>query len=336
MMDNIPEITVHVLNGTQTEEEMRAFMQWYNESSENKEFFLQMKQIYDLTNHDQRPEKEELHESWNRLLKRTTLSMKSTRPRSGERKKKTRSMIFSGVAAVALLLLAVGIKINSDNNTWIEIQSLSPGELTVVDLPDGSKVHLNASSTIKYPKRFNKKSRDLHLNGEAYFIVAKNSEQPFIVHSDKIYIEVLGTEFNVQAYDVDDVAVTTLVSGKVKLVTPESNEDMQNEFVLQPGDQATFNKISSTTQISNVETAVTTSWMNGEYSFRNKSLAEITSRLEKIYDVTFVIMDETLNKEEYTGKFFSDQSIEEIVDIINFKKQFSYRIENDTVYMERK
>ena len=76
--------------------------------------------------------------------------------------------------------------------------------------------------------------------------------------------------------------------------------------------------------------------MNGEYSFKNKSLEEITNRLEKIYDIAFVINDETLKGETFTGKFFSEQSIEEIIDIINFKKQFSYEIDNDTIYMKRK
>ena len=347
MMDNIPEITVRILNGNQSEEEMLVFMQWYNESVENKEIFFQMKYIYDQLKQDHKPDKEELKESWNRLLKKvnstnasatsdSALTMKVVEPMVSKRKNRIRRIIIGGVAAAAMVLITLGIKINIDNNTWVEVQRLSPGELQVVELPDGSTVHLNASSTIKYPKRFNKKSRELYLNGEAYFVVTENNKHPFIVHSDKIDIEVLGTEFNVQAYAADDIAVTTLISGKVKLITHQMNNNVLNEYILQPGDQATFDKVSNITQIAKAETKITTAWMSGEYSFKNKSLEEITKSLEKIYDIAFVINDETLKRETYTGKFFSDQSIEEIIDIINFKKQFSYEIENDTIYMKRK
>lgn len=344
-MDNIPEITVHILNGNHSEEEMFVFMQWYNESAENKDLFFQMKYIYDLLNEDRKPNEEEIKESWNRLLakensKRTnasaTLAVKNEDSNEVKQKNRIRKIFITGVAAAAMLLFAIGIKINSDNNSWIEVQSISPRELTVVDLPDGSTVHLNASSTLKYPKRFNKKSRNLYLNGEAYFVVAENHKHPFIVHSDKIDIEVLGTEFNVQAYSTDDIAVTTLILGKVKLITYEGTENIQNEFILQPGEQAAFDKVSNITMITSAESKIATSWMNGEYSFKNKSLEEISERLEKIYGITFVIEDESIKEELFTGKFFLDQSIEEIVDIINFKKQFSYYIINDTVYMHRK
>src|SRR5690554_939503 len=346
-MDNIPEITVRILNGNQTEEEMIVFMQWYKESAENKELFFQMKNIYEQLKQDHKPDNEEIKESWNRLLKKinstntnskseSSMAMKYTNPIPSKRKNRTRIMLFAGVAAVAAVLITIGVKLNIDNNIWIEVQTASNKELKVVELPDGSTVHLNASTTIKYPKRFNKKSRELYLNGEAYFAVTKNSKHPFIVHADKIDIEVLGTEFNVQSYSVDEISVTTLISGKVKLVTHEKSNNVLDQYFLEPGDQATFDKAANITQVVKTETKTITSWMNGEYSFKNKSLEEITNRLEKIYDIAFVINDETLKGETFTGKFFSEQSIEEIIDIINFKKQFSYEIDNDTIYMKRK
>lgn len=345
-MDKIPEITIRILNGNYSEEEMRVFMQWYNESAKNKELFFQLKHIYESSSKDQKLGDKELMDSWQRLAEKikstdsiiasdSFLNNNQNLFRNSVNKCKMRKILITCVAAT-LILIFVGIRINTNNNTWIEVRTFLPGETKIVDLPDGSIVHLNALSTLKYPKKFNKKSRDLFLDGEAYFNVSKDSLHPFIVYSDNQEIEVLGTEFNVQAYSTEDIAVTTLISGKVKLTTSENKVDLGEEFILEPGHQAIFNKNTNCTQVIDVETKDVTSWINGEYAFKNKSLEEITIRLEKIYNVTFLINDDSLKKSSYSGKFFSHQTIDEIVNIINFKNHFNYEINNDTIIIKCK
>ncbi|MCE5177874.1 MAG: FecR domain-containing protein [Porphyromonadaceae bacterium] len=346
MMNHISEITVHILNGEHSEEEMREFMEWYNASTENKELFFQLKYIYELRNKDLNPDNKELLESWDRLMKKIRLTNISSpvtpiqkepfQLRKSINKNLLRKISITGVAAVILILTIIGIRINYTNNTWIEVQSNTPGNIEKIELSDGSTVHLNASSTLKYPKKFNRKSRELFLDGEAYFNVTKDSSHPFIINLDNQQIEVLGTQFNVLAYSTDNIAVTTLITGSVKLTTFETDKSMKDEVILQPGDQAIFDKKTSTYQVVHAETENVTSWIDGEYTFKKKSLEEITNRLEKIYNITFIIQDESLKDKSYTGKFFSYQTIDEIVDILNFKNDINYEIDNDTVLLYRK
>jgi len=336
MMNHISEITIHILNGEHSEEEMREFMKWYNASTENKELFFQLKSIYELRNKDLNPDNKELLESWDRLIKKIRLKQEPVRLKKSINKNLLRKISITGVAAVILILLIIGIRINYANNTWIEVQSNTPGNIKKIELSDGSTVHLNASSTLRYPKKFNRKSRELFLDGEAYFNVTKDSSHPFIINLDNQQIEVLGTQFNVLAYSTDNIAVTTLINGSVKLTTFETGKSMKDEIILQPGDQAIFDKKTSTYQVLHAKTENVTSWIDGEYTFKNKSLEEITNRLEKIYQITFIIQDESLKDKSYTGKFFSYQKVDEIVDILNFKNDINYEIDNDTVLLYRK
>lgn len=336
MMNHISEITVHILNDEHSEEEMREFMEWYNASIENKELFFQIKHIYELRNKDSNSDNKELLKSWDRLMEKIRLKQEPVQLKKSTNKNLLRKISIAGVAAVILILTIIGIRINYANNTWIEVQSNTPGNLKKIELSDGSTVHLNASSTLKYPKKFNRKSRELFLDGEAYFNVTKDSSHPFIINLDNQQIEVLGTEFNVLAYSTDHTAVTTLITGSVKLTTFESDKSMKAEVILQPGDQAIFDKKTSTYQVVHAETENVASWIEGEYTFKKKSLEEIANRLEKIYHITFIIQDESLKDKSYTGKFFSYQTIDEIVDILNFKNDIKYEIDNDTVLLYRK
>ena len=336
MMNHISEITVHILNDEHSEEEMREFMEWYNASIENKELFFQIKHIYELRNKDSNSDNKELLKSWDRLMEKIRLKQEPVQLKKSTNKNLLRKISIAGVAAVILILTIIGIRINYANNTWIEVQSNTPGNIKKIELSDGSTVHLNASSTLKYPKKFNRKSRELFLDGEAYFNVTKDSSHPFIINLDNQQIEVLGTEFNVLAYSTDHTAVTTLITGSVKLTTFESDKSMKAEVILQPGDQAIFDKKTSTYQVVHAETENVASWIEGEYTFKKKSLEEIANRLEKIYHITFIIQDESLKDKSYTGKFFSYQTIDEIVDILNFKNDIKYEIDNDTVLLYRK
>lgn len=335
-MNHISEITVHILNDEHSEEEMREFMEWYNASIENKELFFQIKHIYELRNKDSNSDNKELLKSWDRLMEKIRLKQEPVQLKKSTNKNLLRKISIAGVAAVILILTIIGIRINYANNTWIEVQSNTPGNIKKIELSDGSTVHLNASSTLKYPKKFNRKSRELFLDGEAYFNVTKDSSHPFIINLDNQQIEVLGTEFNVLAYSTDHTAVTTLITGSVKLTTFESDKSMKAEVILQPGDQAIFDKKTSTYQVVHAETENVASWIEGEYTFKKKSLEEIANRLEKIYHITFIIQDESLKDKSYTGKFFSYQTIDEIVDILNFKNDIKYEIDNDTVLLYRK
>ncbi|SFS74932.1 FecR family protein [Porphyromonadaceae bacterium NLAE-zl-C104] len=341
MDKDVPEIVVRVLQGNQTEDDMHVFLQWYHASQENKDIFFQLKHIYDFRKGEKYPDIIELEASWERLWEKLK-KQSATHISSSEtnRDKRYSSIIrYAGVAAVAILLMVVGVRLfykGSDQTVWVEVRTGAKSEPQTIRLSDGSVVWLNASSLFRYPEKFGSKNREVYLDGEAYFSVMKNERQVFLVHTDKQQINVLGTEFNVLGYSSDPYTITTLVTGKVTLGTYDNENNLKNEIMMDPNQQVYFDKQSFQTTLSEVNTLDVTSWMKGIYSFRDSPLEEITRRLEKIYGVTIIIPDKADREEEYTGKFFAHQTVEEIADVLNFKRQFRLQFRDDTIFLQRR
>lgn len=144
-------------------------------------------------------------------------------------------------------------------------------------LPDGSKVWLNAASSIRFPTAFNGTTRQVTLTGEAYFEVAKNTKQPFIVHVNDMTVQVLGTHFNVMAYSDESAIKTTLLEGSVKV-------QQQGQFMmLVPGKQALVTANNIAIQYADVEQE--TAWKNGSFSFDKATIQEIMRGISRWYDV---------------------------------------------------
>lgn len=153
-----------------------------------------------------------------------------------------------------------------------------------VNLPDGTKIWLNAASSLKYPAVFNGKQRRVELSGEAYFEVAKDKSHPFIVATDRQEVQVLGTHFNVNSYTDEVATKTTLLEGSVQVsVLGTSNEGL----VLKPGQQALLR--SNSLNLYAVDTEETVAWKNGYFQFNEADLGSIMRQLSRWYnvDVTF-------------------------------------------------
>lgn len=151
------------------------------------------------------------------------------------------------------------------------------GEFQLV-LPDGSKVQLNAASSIRFPTSFSGKTRVVEINGEAYFEIAQNSKKPFIVKKGKMEIEVLGTSFNVNAYDDESSIKVTLLEGKVKVANGLGQSAMLN-----PGEQAQVTKGISVEK--DVSTREVVAWKNGKFQFNITDIHEIMKQISRWYDV---------------------------------------------------
>lgn len=145
-------------------------------------------------------------------------------------------------------------------------------------LPDGTKVWMNAASSITYPASFNGDKRVVSVNGELYFEVAKNAAKPFIVEvEDRSSIEVLGTSFNINAYDNESSSKTTLIEGKVRVRKGEQSD------ILQPGQQARIG--DAITVAPKVDIDQILAWKNGNFNFEDMPLSEIMRQLERWYDI---------------------------------------------------
>ncbi len=165
------------------------------------------------------------------------------------------------------------------------------GEYSLI-LADGSEVYLNAESELTYPVAFKGKERKVTLKGEAFFKVKKDQKHPFIVQSNYNKIEVVGTQFNVSAYN-EKYIKTTLVEGAVKVA---NDKEMQ---LLKPGEQAICS--SNSLEVKNVDTQIVIAWVQGVFEFENMKLKEITEQLGRWYDVEFVFVNPELEEIIYTG-----------------------------------
>ncbi|MGS2738225.1 FecR family protein [Sinomicrobium sp. M5D2P17] len=207
------------------------------------------------------------------------------------------------------------------------------GKTFEVLLSDGTYVHLNAGSSLKYPVRFvENESREVFLNGEAYFDVAKDKEHPFKVKAEGLFVKVTGTEFNVTAYPEDRASEVVLVNGSVLLSSAEGEEKGDEKIPLSPGFKGTLDKDAGNISTERVNTSIYTSWINGDIVFRNAPFGNIIKKLERYYNVTIINNNHELTKEPFNASFnVQKETIEEVLYYFNKVNHIEYNIVNNKI-----
>lgn len=187
-------------------------------------------------------------------------------------------------------------------------------------LPDGTKVWLNAASSLKYPEVFMGSERKVTLTGEAYFEVAKNKQMPFRVESKNQTVEVLGTHFNINSYMDDHAIKTTLLEGSVKV----SNANFAK--ILKPGEQAVIKNegLGAINILNNIDTDDETAWKNGQFRFNNASLKSILNQLERWYDVK--IDYTSVPEKRYNGMVPRKSKLSEVLNMLELTGNISFEI----------
>lgn len=193
------------------------------------------------------------------------------------------------------------------------------GENTVV-LADGTTVHLNAGSKLTYPVRFAGKRRTVVLEGEAYFEVTKDENRPFVVQTHLGEVAVLGTEFNVNAYADADVCYTTLVRGKVSFSASDSGESV----TLLPGEQAVATAGNVEKRAVDLDEYV--GWVDGIYTFNNRTLGEIMQTFERWYDIQVYYETPDLRNMTYSGNLKRYGTINSFLDALELTGDLDYKI----------
>lgn len=205
------------------------------------------------------------------------------------------------------------------------------GENTVV-LADGTTVHLNAGSKLTYPVRFAGKRRTVVLQGEAYFEVTKDENRPFVVQTHLGEVTVLGTEFNVNAYADADVCYTTLVRGKVSFSASDSGESV----TLLPGEQAVATAGNVEKRAVDLDEYV--GWVDGIYTFNNRTLGEIMQTFERWYDIQVYYETPDLRNMTYSGNLKRYGTINSFLDALELTGDLDYKItgRNILIYDKQK
>lgn len=227
-----------------------------------------------------------------------------------------------GVAAVLIMGLVIhSVFIQQPPEPEVATHNISVpyGGKTNITLPDGSEVWINSGSQFHYPGRFDEE-RVVELEGEAYFDVVPG-EKPFIVKSPYGDVKVMGTKFNVKAYD-EGLFATTLVSGSVIFTSTDGKRAM-----LTPGTQVILEDEGY--KLRQVETALLTSWKEGRLIFREESLQKIVTRLERWYNVDIELKGERIKNLKYTGTI-EMETFSEVLELIKVTTPITYSFDKDT------
>lgn len=175
--------------------------------------------------------------------------------------------------------------------------SVPKGRSYSLVLSDGTKVWLNAMSSIRYPVKFEEGERVVYISGEAYFDVSEDITRPFIVQTDSYDVKVLGTEFNVSAYSDEKMTAATLVSGSISI--PQENGSI---IEIKEGEQYRYNKESSNSTIEKVDVELYKSWRNDVLRIDKEQLENIFKIIQRRYEIEFLFTDELAKYEQFTGK----------------------------------
>lgn len=214
-------------------------------------------------------------------------------------------------------------KVFANNTTpplYNTITTPNGGEFRVT-LPDGTKVWLNSASSLKYPTAFTGKERDVKLTGEAYFEVAKNKDMPFKVLTKGQTVEVLGTHFNVNAYEDEPAVKTTLLEGSVNIIT-EGGEGGH----LRPGQQSAFILGKGNLMINDADTAQAVAWKNGLFYFKDADVGSIMKSLARWYNIE-VEFDGQMPQRRFSGKIYRNVNAAQVLEIIG-DADINYKVED--------
>lgn len=318
--DIIENLLPRYCSGEATVEESRQVEEWIKQSDENYRIAKQIHTLYLATDTMQVLSKVDTEKALSSVCQK--MSKDTARP------KVTVTTWLQRVAAILFipLLIAFGIQNlkprPAEIDQTIEVKT-NPGMTTTVNLPDGTVVHLNSESKLSYPSFFDKDKRRVTLEGEAFFEVQKDPEHGFVIsapHGTKI--EVLGTSFNVEAFEKDAFVSTTLVEGKVRFDYMKNGRS--TAVLMKPGQKLTYDSFSSRVQLTETNGESEIAWKDGKVVFHATPLPEALRMLEKRFNVIFVLSNDRLRSEAFTGSF-SNQRLERILEIFKISSNIKWR-----------
>lgn len=209
--------------------------------------------------------------------------------------------------------------------------TVPPGQRVNLSLSDGTKVCLNAGSTFIYPSLFAGNMRNVKLSGEAFFEVSTNKEKPFVVHTNVCDVEVLGTKFNVDAYDKENTFSAALMEGKIKV---KNKINPSNVVHLSPNHKVTLSQ--GKLAVSDISDYDIYRWKDGLICFTNLNFIDLMRRIEKYYGIKLVIENQSLSKHSFSGKFRISDGIENLLRVIQKDVKYRYTRSEDgnTIYIK--
>ena len=311
------DILYKFFEGNASFEEEAAVKQWMEESAENRLAFLKERKLFDAM-----------------LLLGNEEIIKNGKKRFSINLSSIRTELIKIAAVVAITLGGSYFYYQSSlEKELMAMQTITvpAGQRINITLVDGTNVWLNARTSLSYPVKFGKNNRQVVLDGEAYFDVTKDKSKPFIVQTDNYNVEVLGTQFDVNAYSETGEFETTLMSGSVKVA---SASDSTQKITLKPNNKVYMQ--DGKLHVTAVDDYNPYRWKEGLICFKNETFTSIMKDFEKYYGLTIQVKNKNVFKYVYTGKFRQTDGIDYALRVLQKDIKFTYQRddENQIIYIE--
>lgn len=355
------QLILKCIEGSASESEMQQVWAWVELNNENKKYYEHLRDIWISASVTKPLADQQLENKWQNFKSKNNFVAE----KQGESAEpKTFLLRFIRVAAIAIVIFALGVVMGKFYlNDSVPVQSQEfyiveapRGAKSFVTLADGTKIWLNAGSRISYQRNYNQENRNIFLEGEAYFEVAKNKEIPFYVYSSGIVVKAIGTAFNVKAYPEEGIVETTLVEGSVSIEST-GKTGVKGKILMQPNQKASFYKVSKEVVVEEkseelkekeiapipikakiervelkkeVDTELYTSWKDKRWVFEKQRFEDLAVILERIYDIKVIYKDDELKNYRLSGSL-QEENLEQVLQAIQFTIPLDYSINHDEV-----
>lgn len=297
MEQNTPssEKLLKYIQGKASEELKTEIEAWIAEDIKHEKVIMDLAKIYYAHYHSVRIQSRNVNAAYKKVM------------RILHHKQWTVQLSWQKIAAAAILLIALNVagwnviqnRVSTDDYIVLSSNNEKKVEYT---LPDGTTVFLNRNSSLRFPLKYAKKSRQVELEGEGYFNVAHNPEHPFIVNTTQgIKVQAIGTKFNVEAFSNDSIVQTTLIEGCVAVTIQRGNDN--ERYIMHPTDMIRYNTHRDLIIFGKTDYPSKASWLDDVLIFKDTSLPEVVRQLSHNFEADFIITDPRLNDYLFTGTF---------------------------------
>jgi ferric-dicitrate binding protein FerR (iron transport regulator) len=365
--EHIESILAALFSGAATDTEVNTLREWVNASDEHKNVLAKYRKTHYLLRSYEQRDKYASEEAWKKLsiLLKKDASLRSIRwiKRTGR------------YAAILILAFGAGMvtmhyaahpsvpeEVTPDEAADFYTEYTVPyGSKSMITMPDSSSIWLNAGSKLRYSSSFNRTNREVFIEGEAYFKVAKNEKKPFMVKTSAVTLKVMGTSFNIKAYPEEKDIETTVETGTVQVLRNVEGQ-LMDKLVLTAGQKVTVIKstarIDSTTATKplplpaplkavmpeeiaektivtkNVTPELYTSWKDKRWIIEKESLEKLAVKLERRYNVQISFQDDRLKNFSFSGTL-EDETLEQVLEVIKLSAPISYTVRQNKVKLTR-
>lgn len=323
-------------SGQTTEQEEKELLEWLEADEANKKIMAEMTDWWAMSHVPlfMSDRKADFKEHFSHLI---NTSQAPAKP------KVYHFALLGRIAAAVLLLLMVGVSFyyigkntQTINQEIAYYETVVPlGSQTKVVLPDKSVVWINAGSTLRYSDNLSTNRREVMLEGEAYFEVTRDSLKPFIVKSGNLDVKVIGTSFNVKAYNDEETIDVVLLTGKIEVYKEQKGSE-NNNMELMPNQMLTYNKETEDMYVSLVNGSEYNTWKDGRLTFAQQPFLRIAKDIERKYNIRIDINSNFLKNEVFSGSFTNEQTLDDILREIDVDKKYQWTQTGSTYVIQDK